>query len=639
LLATIVLGTASCAPPSTGAAEPAPPAAEAESAVPNDTTPGDPHSFAEPGRVRVTHMGADWTVDFEGRRLEGAVTLAVDRLDPSAPLLLDTRALDIRAVTIAQRPESSPPGEPIAELDVGWTPTKWSLGESDPILGAPLTVELPASVDLVRVEYRTTAGSTGLQWLDPSQTAGGHQPFLYSQSQAIHARSWIPCQDTPGVRVTYDAVVRTPPQLVPLMSADRVEHDAGVSRFSMPQAISSYLIALAVGDLEFQALGDRAGVWAEPSTLPTAATEFADVERMMQAAESLYGPYRWGRYDILVLPPAFPFGGMENPRLTFATPTILAGDRSLVALVAHELAHSWSGNLVTNATWRDIWLNEGFTVYIERRIVEQLYGVERASMEAALGRQDLERALQELGEPDEHLVADLQGRDPDDGLGDIPYEKGALFLETLEVTYGRERFDPFLQAWFDEHAFGSVDTEEFERFATERLVEPNAAQVKPPDFDAWIHGPGIGPGAPAVTGDAFAKVDAVVEQFEQGKPAKKLDVASFTPHEWLRFLRAIDAEVTPGRLAELDRAHGLTRSGNSEIVAQWLQISITGGYHKVDERLEQFLLTVGRRKFLMPLYRRLLDANRRDEAIAIYQRARSGYHPITQQSLDALLSG
>ena len=610
-----------------------------ENASEHDANRPDPHSASEPHRVVVRHVGADWTVDFERRRLEGAVTLAIERRDPSAPLVLDTRALDIESVAVARSPGDGAPSSPLAELEADWSATTWAVGKADAILGAPMTVQLPPEVDMVRIEYRTTDASTGLQWLEPSQTAGGRHPFLYSQSQAIHARSWIPCQDSPGVRVTYDAVVRTPKTVVPLMSADRVEHQAGVSRFSMPQAVPSYLIALAVGELEFRALGDRAGVWAEPKTLPKAASEFADVEGMMKAAESLYGPYRWERYDILVLPPAFPFGGMENPRLTFATPTILAGDRSLVALVAHELAHSWSGNLVTNATWRDIWLNEGFTVYIERRIVEELFGTQRARMEAALGRQDLQRALSEIEQPDQRLVVDLSGRDPDDGLNDIPYEKGALFLETLESIYGRERFDPFLRAWFDEHAFGSVDTTRFEAFVRARLVEPHAETIQPPDFEAWLRGPGIGPGAPDVPGNPFARVDASLTQFQRGDRAAELDVSEFTPHEWLRFLRGIDPKTTPERLEELDRAFSLTRSGNSEIVSQWLQVSITGGYHEVDERLAEFLMTVGRRKFLMPLYRRLLDAGRRDEAATIYQRARAGYHPITQLSLDALLAG
>jgi aminopeptidase N len=382
-------------------------------------------------------------------------------------------------------------------------------------------------------------------------------------------------------------------------------------------------------------------VWAEPSVLERARHEFADMEAMLQTAEQLYGPYRWGRYDVLVLPPAFPFGGMENPRLTFATPTILAGDRSLVALVAHELAHSWSGNLVTNATWSDLWLNEGFTVYIERRIVEALYGRERARMEAALGRRDLQAELDEVDAADEALHVDLRGRDPDDGLNDVPYEKGALFLETLERAYGRPTFDPFLHAWFDEHAFTSVTTEQFVGFLQRELLasEKPRPGSEPPKVDDWVYGSGIPEEAPPAGADAFDPVDEAVHAFAAGKPPGALDTDAWTPHHWLHFLRSLPPDLSAKRLAVLDRAFSLTKSGNYEILAQWLEVAVRRGYHRVDQRLEAFLMEVGRRKFLLPLYRSLVESGRAAEARRIYARARPGYHPISRGSVDALLAG
>ncbi len=295
----------------------------------------------------MQHVDLDLDVRFDRKILEGTVTLSVERVDPAAALTLDTRGLDVSAVETAS-------GET-------WSPAQYELGVADPILGAPLTVTLPPGATRVRVAYATRPGASGLQWLEPPQTAGKAHPFLFSQSQAIHARSWIPIQDTPQVRLTYTATIRTPPELVAVMSAagNPTGERGGVYRFAMPQRIPAYLMAIAAGDIAFAPLGERAGVYAEPSVVGRAAAEFADTEKMMEAAERLYGPYRWDRYDILVLPPSFPFGGMENPRLTFATPTVLAGDKSLVSLIAHELAHSWSGNLVTNATWSDFWLNEG----------------------------------------------------------------------------------------------------------------------------------------------------------------------------------------------------------------------------------------------------------------------------------------
>jgi len=646
-----------CRPEGTGVTDPLPGTNEpSERAMPGV----DLHSFSRPEQVLVRHLGLDWTVSFEERRLVGSATLWVERRDSSAPLWLDTRGLEIEVVETGVRPkDAGSRGRAEAEgmphlvevAGVDWEQARWSLGEVDPILGQPLSIELPPGDDLVRIAYRTSPAATGLQWLSPAQTADGTDPFLYSQSQAIHARSFIPCQDSPGVRVTYDAVVRVPQapgaeDRVALMSARRVARadlPAGEHRFEMPQPIPAYLVALAVGRVEFEALGDRSGVWAEPSVLPLAAREFADVERMMAVTESLYGPYRWERYDVLVLPPAFPFGGMENPRLTFLTPTILAGDRSLVSLVAHELAHSWSGNLVTNSTWEDMWLNEGFTVYIERRIVEALYGPGRAEMEAMLGRQDLDEELAGLRHPgDGKLHVDLRGRDPDEAASDVAYEKGGLFLRELEESYGRAAFDPFVRKWFDAHAFTSVDGSEFEAFLDRELVqavEPLAGRraARP---DAWIREEGVPEGAPAPRSDAFAEVDVAIAGLAGGKlRAKALPTNGWTPQQWLHFLRGLPAELPPPTLAELDAAFSLTRSGNAEILAQWLELSVLRGYAPADARLEEFLRTVGRRKFLEPLYTALLTAGRRDDAVRIYRDARAGYHPITQHTLDRLLAG
>ncbi|HWB74044.1 MAG TPA: M1 family metallopeptidase, partial [Nannocystaceae bacterium] len=470
----------------------------------------------------------------------------------------------------------------------------------------------------------------------------GVSPFLYSQSQAIHARSWFPCQDTPSVRTPYRATVRAPAGLRALMSADLVRSDLarGEFTFAMELPVPSYLVALAVGRVEFAELGPRTGVWAEPSMLARARSELGDMERMLAAIEASYGSYRWGRYDVLVLPPAFPFGGMENPKLTFATPTILAGDRSLMSLIVHELAHSWSGNLVTNASWEDIWLNEGFTVYIERRIVELLYGRERAEMEAVLGRQDLEEAFADLGPDDERLRLQLGQRDPDDALSDVAYEKGALLLRAFEETYGREAFDPFLQSWFEQHAFASVTTEEFVQFAARELVSKHAPLEgrAPIDLATWLDAPGLPPQAPAPSAEAFAKVDATVARFVANTPGvEALPSERWTAHEWLHFLRALPADLPRERLVELDRRFALSRSGNAEILAQWLEVCVLHGYADVDGQLEAFLRTIGRRKFLMPLYSALVESGRKPDATRIYASARAGYHPITQQSLDELL--
>src|SRR4249919_750946 len=374
----------------------------------------DPSSYAEPEKVVVTQLDHNLNVDFAKKVLAGSTTLDLDWKDPAATtLVLDTRDLDIASAEA---------------FDAGaWAPVKFKLADKDNILGSKLSITLPKQVSKVRINYASRPEASGLQWLAPSLTMGKKTPFMFSQSEAIHARSWVPLQDTPGVRFTYEAHITTPKDVMAVMSADndpKAERDGDYS-FKMPQPIPSYLMAIAAGDLVFAPVGERAGVWAEPAMAPKAAKEFEDTEKMITTAEGLYGPYRWGRYDILVLPPSFPYGGMENPRLTFATPTVITGDKSLVSLIAHELAHSWSGNLVTNSSWKDMWLNEGFTSYVESRITESLYGRELADMEKVIAQHGLAEEIKDIKPADQLLaLAPLTGRDPDDALTSIAYIKG-----------------------------------------------------------------------------------------------------------------------------------------------------------------------------------------------------------------------
>jgi leukotriene-A4 hydrolase len=590
----------------------------------------DVHSYANPRAVRVRHVDLDWNVLFERKVLRGAATLTLERADRNEALVLDTRDLKI------EKTETSADGK-------NFRPTEFRLGASDKILGAPLTIQLPPDAKFARVYYETSPGASGLQWLAPEQTAGKKSPYMFSQAQAIHARSFIPLQDSPQIRVTYAARVRTPKNLLAVMSAEGNSQNnaarAGDYRFRMTKPIPSYLIAIAVGDLRFKSLGRRTGVYTEPAMLEKAAAEFSDTEKMVEATERVFGAYRWGRYDILVLPPSFPFGGMENPLLTFATPTILAGDKSLVSLIAHELAHSWSGNLVTNATWRDFWLNEGFTTYLERRIIEALYGVNRREMEAQLGRRSLEDELKTLDERDEILHVDLKGRDPDEGFTGVPYEKGALFLRRLEEVYGRERFDKFLREYFKRFAFQSITTETFKTYLTRNLLYEDQGFAVSHEDDKWIFEPGLPKTAPRPKSDAFQKVEARARDFAVGKIAPKdIQTAAWTTQEWLHFLTSLPADLGANRMAELDAAFNLTTRGNSEIAFQWLLMSIRNRYAAAYPRLEDFLVSIGRRKFVRPLFEELAKTPEgRARAEAIYQKARAGYHPITAASVDAIL--
>ena len=621
---------AACAPAARGAA----PDAGAPTPQPGaqmTELPRDIHSFARPEQARVTHVSLDLRTDFASRTLEGTAALDVRTAPGAGEIVLDTRGLAIQQVTDASGRE-----------------LRWAFGAADEVLGTPLTVQLPQGTERIVIRYRTSPEAGALQWLTPEQTAGKRQPFLFSQGQAILTRTWIPTQDSPGIRQTYDARITVPAELTAVMSAEMLSPQGEPAqggrsfRFRLDTPVPPYLIALAVGDLAFRSTGPRTGVWTEPATLDRAAYELAELERFVDAAEALYGPYRWGRYDVLVLPPSFPFGGMENPRLTFATPTILAGDRSLVSLVAHELAHSWSGNLVTNATWSDFWLNEGFTTYFENRIMEALYGRERAGMLANLGWQTMQAAIEDVGgmnAPDTRLHIDLAGRDPDAGMTEVPYEKGATFLRTIEEAVGRERWDAYLRSYFDRFAFQPMTTELFLADLRANLIRGDAALERRLMLDEWVSGTGVPANAVRRESDALARVEAQVQRFTSGTPAGQLATSQWSTQEWLHFLNALPRGLTPAQLGDLDRSFHLSEQGNSEILFAWLQIAVRHRYEPAMPALERFLTSMGRRKFVRPLFTSLMEQGEWGQALArgIYQRARPGYHPVTAGSVDEIV--
>ena len=442
--------------------------------------------------------------------------------------------------------------------------------------------------------------------------------------------------------------ITAPERLTVVMSAEMLGPKADsvpgmrAWRFRMEDPVPPYLIAIASGALEFQSLGERTGVYTEPSMLAAAAHEFADLEKMIEAAEKLYGPYRWGRYDVLVMPPSFPFGGMENPRLTFATPTILAGDRSLVSLIAHELAHSWSGNLVTNATWRDFWLNEGFTSYIENRIMEAVYGEARATTLADLSWDDLQEDIANVGglqAPDTRLHIDLAGRNPDDGMTEIPYVKGAFFLGTIESMVGRRSWDQYLRPYFDRHAFQSLTSAQFLDDLREHLIKDNAALAGNLQLNAWVYGRGIPDNVVRRRSSTLEQVDADAIAFDGGRRLSGNVPAWGTP-ERVRFLNRLPRKQSAEKLAELRRLLNLDTQHNSEVQFAWLRLAIANRYEPALPQLEHFLTSMGRRKFVLPLFTDLMGQAEWGQPIArrIYAMARPGYHSVTTSRVDAVVN-
>ena len=586
----------------------------------NEPEPGvDYHSFANTDDYRVRHVDMDLGIDFSLKVIKGTATLQFDRLnDKNNPLILDTRDLTIESVR--------------AGNDDQLQDAAFTLSDNADTRGAALAIDLPADASTVVIRYQTSPGASGLQWLEPQQTAGKRHPFLFTQAQADHARSFVPLQDTPGVRMTYNATVRTPGELRAVMSAnnDPGAEKNGIYSFTMPQPIPSYLLALAVGDLEFKAMGARTGVYAEREILDAAVAEFADTEAMLEATEEVYGPYQWDRYDLLILPPSFPLGGMENPRLSFITPTVIAGDKSLVSMIAHELAHSWSGNLVTNSSWRDLWLNEGFTTYLTNRIMQFVYGDDRYHMGMALGYADLQSALDDLDDPDEILAIDLRGRDADDVFTSIPYRKGSLFLYEMEQKVGREAFDQFLLDYFNEFEFQSISTEDFLAYLDQTLLMTHGKVLDAKRIREWVYEPGIPEGAPHPQSDAFIKLEPIRQSWLDGAvSADEIDTGNWNYYQWKFFLDGLPEKLSREQMEDLDQAFMLTASTNNEIAVSWLRIAIRNDYEAAYDRLEDFLTSIGRNKLLRPLYQGLMDTGKEDMAARIFEAAKPGYHPST----------
>jgi leukotriene-A4 hydrolase len=584
----------------------------------------DPHSCAKPSEAVIKHLKLNIRLDFTAKQIDGEAIYTIDKSDSAREFWLDTQGLIIEG----------------AWLD-GDIQTAYKFGAEQPFLGKPLSITIQQETKSVRIKYRTSPDAAALQWLDPAQTGDGKSPFVFTQGQAILTRTWIPIQDSPGIRFTWESTVQVPSQFMAVMSGKNLQerNETGIYKCNMELPVPAYLIALAAGDIQFQPVGSRCGVYAEPGMLSKAAKEFADMEKMLVAAEQLYGPYAWGRYDVIVLPASFPFGGMENPRLTFATPTIIAGDGSLTALIAHELAHSWSGNLVTNSNWDDFWLNEGFTVYFERRIMEALYGKSYADMLEVLGYKDLQETLEDLGldNPDTQLKLKLAGRDPDDGMTDIAYEKGCFLLVYLENQVGRESFDAFLNRYFKEFAFKGITTERFLQYLKSR----NGLQLSPEVLavvEKWIFTPGLPTECKKPVSDRFKTVEALVPRILGGEKAARNETKTWVTHEWLHFIRSLPENLEQAKAESLDNQYGFSQSGNSEIRFAWLNYRLNRGDATVIPSADAFLGAVGRRKFVLPLYKAMMKQDTiKETAKSIYAKHRSGYHAVTRQSIDEII--
>lgn len=585
----------------------------------------DTHSYAKPEAAVVKHLDLDIAVDFDTQVISGKASWTIDNISKGNEIIFDENTLNITKVTLGDDEQ----------------PTSFKLGIDIEFHGKPLQIAIEPNTTKVNIYYNTTKDAVALQWLKPEQTADKKHPFLFSQGESVWSRTWIPCQDSPGIRFTYNAKVTVPKDLMAVMSAvnPQQKNDTGVYTFKQDKAIPSYLMAIAVGDLAFQSIDPRTGVYAEPSVVAKAAYEFAELGNMVNAAEKLFGPYRWGRYDVLVLPPSFPYGGMENPNLTFLTPGVLAGDRSLTSLLAHELGHSWSGNLVTNATWDDVWLNEGFTTYVEHRIGEAIFGEKEAKMQDVLSRKLLADNMADYGanNPSTQLKVNVDGKNPDESLSDIPYEKGYAFLQAVENTVGRKKFDAFITEYFNSHAFQSITTEDFLKYFNEHLIKGDKALADKIKAEDWIYKSDIPGNITKPVSEDFNAIDAIQKSWRQ-TGVKGLSQKIRSTNEKQHFIDFLPVDITPQEMANIDAEFNFSKGGNFVIKRQWFVQALRHQYQPAYPAIEQFMIATSRTGSLQTLYKEMVKTPQgKSWAKKIFDKAKPGYHLTTVQDLQKTL--
>jgi aminopeptidase N len=580
----------------------------------------DPTSYTDLTQGRIKHIDFHIQADFSSRILDIEATYQLQQAIQGS-LFLDTFKLEMK------------------DAHVNGRKLEWEFDKSDDVLGRRLYLKNLDNESSFTLKFRTSPEARALQWMNASQTAGGKHPFLFSQCQASNARSVFPCQDTPSVRFTYSAEVEVPKELTAVMAAEQVQASKGSGKFSfkMPQPIPSYLFAIAVANLEFRELGPRTGIYAEPETIEAAAWEFAETEKTMVEAEKLLGPYLWGRYDMVVLPPSFPFGGMENPRLTFLTPTAILGTRGQANLVTHELAHAWTGNLVTNATWQDFWLNEGWTTYAEQRVTEILEGKDVVDLNAVYDEKRTFEIMHRAGMDSPATCLKVPANDEKDGdsmTSQLAYTKGCFFLKECEYAVGRERFDAFIQKYMKSFQFKSITTEQFLDFLKAELPEV----FKKVDVETWIYKPGMPDTWHKPKSHLYDEVGKALVDLEQGRLPTKEQVKDWHRYQMLSFLQGLPKTLPVENCKKLEDILELEKRNDDYFYAYYYAVCIASGYQEIMPRVEKFFEKIGRMLYLMPVARAMMETEwSRGLIRPLFERVRERHHPVTVAMMDMLL--
>eukprot|EP01059_Diplonema_ambulator_P034177 TRINITY_DN752_c0_g1_i6.p1 TRINITY_DN752_c0_g1~~TRINITY_DN752_c0_g1_i6.p1 ORF type:complete len:670 (+),score=225.57 TRINITY_DN752_c0_g1_i6:70-2079(+) len=590
-------------------------------------TVGDPSSYANFEEVVVKHMSIDWNVDFKASEVQGTVELHVEALQDADKIVLDSRDLTIHKITVGAEE----------------TQVRYTEGDDSDAFGTPITIHTSlaaGATTTIRILYKTSPDCSALAWLPPAQTEGKTHPYLFSQCQAIHARSLVPCMDAPSVRATYDAKVSVPKELRALMSA--ILHtteevgDYCVSTFDQPVAIASNLLAIVVGNLERRDISHRVAIWSEPVVVDDAASDFSNTEKFVKACEELVGPYEWTRYDIVCLPGSFPLGGMENPCLTFASPTLLTGDKSLTDVICHEVAHSWTGNLVSPKTWEDFYMNEGFTMFLQRKVMAKLYGNEHFGFDAILGWDELQEYISSQGDDHAYTVMrpELDGVDPDDAYSVVPYEKGFIFVCYLESLVGdKAAFEKWLYKYIQTFRRQAITTDDMlGHYVTYFTTEGRNVDFSQADFRAWFDEPGLPPVPPNFRSKLIDDSLELTEKWRRIAEGSQEEVSPADIDGWMClqiccFLNRIDFDLPVEALTLMDKHYKLNSSNNSEVLFLWLTLCIKNKWSGHEGVLRSFLKRVGRMRFTRPLYCELKEVDEA-EAVAIFQENKDRYHNI-----------
>lgn len=607
----------------------------------------DNHSYSNIKQIRTKHLHLELDVNFDNKTIYGIARHEMENFGADTAIF-DISGLEIQKITLGKGTEKE------TDFMIG----QW---DKDSIFGQPLLVNITKKTKYINIYYKTTKRSTALEWLTPAMTVGKKHPYLFTQGQTILTRTWIPVQDSPSNRFTYSAAVKVPSSLMAVMSAKNSDKKSktGNYTFNMPQPIPCYLIALVVGDLTYHKLGENCGIFTEPKLVKACDYEFRELPQMVKVADSLFGKYEWGQYDVLVLPYSFPYGGMENPRLTFINPTILSGDRSLVNVLAHELAHSWSGNLVTNSSWDDMWLNEGVTTYFENEIIEAMYGKEMADMIALIDFQNLEPLLVEIANSnypeDSQLKLKITDRSPDDVLNEVSYVKGEFFFKTLEQKVGRAKMSAFFKRYIKHFAFKTVNTEQFVQFLNKELLIPNNISF---NTDEWLYNQGMPSNCVKIRSQRFSEMKKLAQRFAAGedifkkevkwvkvpgrkkrvKHVKQLKRSDYITQEWQVFIRSLPPKCDLELLRKLDRNLDFKNWNNAEVASEWMILGIRSNYDEIRPQIKRFLQKTGRCKFLNPIYLELSkDLDDKIWARKVAEKAIEAYHPVAAMRIKQLL--